>query len=114
MPIIFMLHSIQTVEMTVLDSELTDLIVSRDGFHRSNYCCYYCKAGGRSELGTCYLMYSPQSESTFQMFFLVVAAVGYQKHEAWQAQEESLSSIPLCPHPAFAGHVYKINTKQFP
>ena len=37
MAIIFTVHSIRTVEMSVPDSELIDIAVNRNGFHRSNY-----------------------------------------------------------------------------
>lgn len=36
MLIIFTLHSVRTLEMPAPDSELIDIAVNRDGFHRSN------------------------------------------------------------------------------
>jgi len=46
MPIIFTLHSIRTVEMSVFDSELIDTTVNRDGFHRNNYAACTRKQDG--------------------------------------------------------------------
>lgn len=101
MPITFTLHSIQTVETPVPDSDLTDITVNRDGFRRSNYNASTIKQDGDLNWAPVNEYNSLKSYLTFWMFFLVAAAVGYQRHEAQHVSPHNKkASLPFPSVPA--------------
>lgn len=96
MPIIFTLHSIRTIEVSVANSELIDITVNRDGFHRSNYVASTVKQDGDLNWAPVTKCNSLKSDLTFRMFFLVAAAVGYRKREAQHVNpHQKKASLPF-------------------